>query len=790
MFRVVGFSRRPLSDNEWRKHLEEKMKPRLKTNSEKFRARKFLKYFSYHQGFIDKKGDYASLSKTLAGIDKSWGMCANKLFYLAVPPELYETILICLAHSGLTAECLPKEGPVPLEASSASSLMGWTRVIVEKPFGKNLKTAQELDALMGKLFKEKQIYRIDHYLAKEMLQNILIFRFANNLFERNWDNTSIEKIEIRLLEKIGVENRGAFYDSVGALRDVGQNHLLQMLALATMERPKTFEPETIRSRRVELLKKLKTPSRKEIELETFRAQYEGYKNIKGVNKKSRTETYFKVSARLESERWQGVEITLESGKRLGEPVKDITIHFRHPAVCACPRPGPHHQNKILIRLEPKEEIDVSFWSKKPGFETNTEERKLNFLFREKTGMHQYTEEYEKLLLDCIAGNQTLFISTNEIAEMWRFTDPIVNAWDKNLVPMKAYKPNTNEITREAEKQLAIRRPAEIKKNIGIIGLGKMGSNIARSLLEKEWRVVGFNRSPEKTAELAREGLEDAYSFGELVSKLAKPRVIWTMLPAGEATEKTLFGKNGLAPLLEKGDIVIDAGNSFYKDSIRREKLLKNRGIKFLDAGVSGGPAGARNGAAIMVGGEKKTNEFVEKLFRDLSIPGGYGRMGSVGAGHFVKMIHNGIEYGMMQAIGEGFEVLHAADLRGFTPLDQKISNGASADKRGKIKFKFNLKDVAQVYSRGTVIESRLISWLGNALDVHGPDLKEVSGTVHHTGEGAWTVKTAVEEKVKIKIIEEALKFRIASEKNPTYTGKVVSALREQFGGHSVEEKKK
>lgn len=776
-FQAVGFSRRSMSEESFRKFLGEKLKHRLPSSVRNAEIRKFLEAFSFHQGLLGKVQNYHSLAKTLKQIDADWGVCTNKLFYLAVPPHLYETILRRLAVSGLTKEC-------------GGAGEGWSRVIVEKPFGKDAATAEKLDSLLGTLFREEQIYRIDHYLAKEMLQNILTFRFGNNLFEQTWSNATIEKIEIRLLEKIGVEDRGAFYDGVGALRDVGQNHLLQMLALVTMEHPIRFDAGAIRAKRADILKTILPPRSKDIARTTFRAQYKRYRTIKGVSRNSRTETYFKTEARLGAPKWRDTPITLEAGKRLGENRKEIILRLRHPSPCLCPPRGPHHTNSIVIRLEPREEIDVMFWVKKPGFEYETEERKLNFLLRSVATRLQYTEEYEKLLLDCIAGNQTLFLSTEEVKAMWRFTDPIVNAWQKNLVPLETYKPDSAAVCVRAARIGVENETSSIQKlpkEIGIIGLGKMGANIARNLSDKGWRVVIYNRTSRKTEDLEKEarqndssvglGIEGAYTLDEFASKLTAPRVVWIMLPAGDAVEKILFGKAGILPYLEKNDIVIDAGNSFYKDSIRREKLLKIRGIRFLDAGVSGGPGGARNGAAVMVGGDKKVYNLLQKLWSDLSVPGGYGYMGYAGAGHFVKMVHNGIEYGTMQAIGEGFEVLRAADQRGL-----------HADKRGKIKFKLDLKDVARVYSHGTVIESRLIDWLQKAFELHGIDLKAVSGSVCHTGEGAWTVRTAKEEKVKAKIIEEAFKFRIASEKNPSYTGKIVSALREQFGGHDVKGK--
>ncbi|MEK7507960.1 MAG: phosphogluconate dehydrogenase (NAD(+)-dependent, decarboxylating) [Patescibacteria group bacterium] len=774
-FHVFGFSRRNLSDESFRAFLGEKLTRRLPYSVGTAERRKFLGMFSFHRGLIDAAEDYHSLAVTLKKLDENWGVCANKLFYLAVPPHLYETILNRLASSELTKECPSAsssnalvDGFIPLEASMASSLTGWSRIIVEKPFGKNAAAAKKLDLLLGALFKEEQIYRVDHYLAKEMLQNILTFRFGNNLFEQIWNSNFIEKIEIKLLEKIGVEDRGAFYDGVGALRDVGQNHLLQMLALVTMEHPASFDASAIRAKRAAILKSLLSPNSKDVARTTFRAQYKGYKKIKGVSRGSRTETYFKAEAKLDTPRWRDTQITLESGKRLGESIKEIILYLRHPSPCLCPPRAPHHANRIVIRLEPQEEIDVAFWAKKPGFEYETEERKLNFLLRNVAYRSQYTEEYEKLFLDCISGNQTLFLRTEEVEAMWRFTEPITSAWEKNLVPLETYKPDSDAVCVRAAHigaNSGMRGVSGFPKEIGIIGLGKMGANVARNLREKGWRVVAYNRTPLKTEEIKKEGIDGAYTLHEFLSKLASPRIVWIMLPAGRAVEKMLFGKNGIVALMDEKDIVIEAGNSFYKDSIRREKLLKKRGIRFLDAGVSGGPGGARNGAAIMIGGDKKLYNSLQGLWSDLSVRDGYGYMGSAGAGHFVKMVHNGIEYGMMQAIGEGFEVLK------------------------KSEYKLNLKSAARVYSRGTVIESRLVNWLISALEIHGKNLTGVSGSVSHTGEGAWTVKTAREEKVKAKIIEEALKFRMASAKHPSFTGKVVSALREQFGGHDVRAKK-
>lgn len=297
----------------------------------------------------------------------------------------------------------------------------------------------------------------------------------------------------------------------------------------------------------------------------------------------------------------------------------------------------------------------------------------------------------------------------------------------------------------------------MNKTIGYIGLGKMGINMVYRLNEMGWRVVAYNRSPEPRHEVANNGIATAENIEHLVRRIEHPRLIWVMV-SHQAVDNII---QQLILLLEKGDTIIDGGNSFYKDSIRRSKEIVAKGIHFLDVGVSGGPRGARSGACCMIGGDKAEYEKNEKLFKDISVENGFGYMGKAGAGHFVKMVHNGIEYGMMQAIGEGFEVMKESD------------------------FNLNLGKVADLYNHKSVIESRLVGWLKTAFEKFGENLDEISGSVAHSGEGEWTVETAKELRVPVHVIERAYKFRVQSQKKPSYTGKVVSALRNMFGGHDV-----
>jgi glucose-6-phosphate 1-dehydrogenase len=747
-FQVVGVARRDLSDV-FRDMVGKAIRARHESPPDEADLAGFLENFRYCRGQFDDLEAYGGIVDTLNAIDDEWQVCANKLFYLAVPPEYYSTIFEHIAASGLTAVC------------GEEAVSGWTRVIVEKPFGKDSATARELDELLGTLFEEQQIYRIDHYLAKEMLQGIMSFRFSNNLLEPSWDSRAIEKIEINLLETLDASTRGAFYDGVGALRDVGQNHLLQMLALITMAQPSSMDADAIRAQRAAALRALSPMRPDDVRHSTFRAQYDGYREHAGVAPESRTETFFRVVTELDSAPWRGVPVIMQGGKGLETVRKDIVVTFKHPEPCLC-QDTDHVENRVVFSLEPSESITIAFWTKKPGFDAALEQRDFNFFLYEKEERAQYTEEYAKLLLDTIHGDQTLFVSTREVRAMWDFIDPIVQGWDDGLVSLERYALGSNEVVRQASA--VGHRPShadQLRREIGVVGLGKMGASLARRLMERGWRTVGYNRTASVTMAMEPEGLVAAFSLAEMVDTLATPRVVWLMVPAGKVVDDLLFGAGGLAESLEAGDTVIDGGNSHYKDAAARAERLAERGIRFIDVGTSGGPAGARRGACLMIGGERDHFEAMRPLWSDVAVEGGYRFFAGIGAGHFVKMVHNGIEYGMMQALAEGFTILKASE------------------------YSLDLTEVAAVYDRGSVIESRLVGWLEGAFKLHGEDLEGVSGAVGHTGEGGWTVEAARERGIQARVIEDALRFRVESERDPDWTGRVLSALREQFGQHPV-----
>jgi 6-phosphogluconate dehydrogenase len=293
--------------------------------------------------------------------------------------------------------------------------------------------------------------------------------------------------------------------------------------------------------------------------------------------------------------------------------------------------------------------------------------------------------------------------------------------------------------------------------IGLIGLGRMGYNLALNMRDHGHEVIAYNRTADKVKEAEKEGITGAYSIEELVNKLSGRRIIWIMVPQGKPVDDMIAT---LLPLLNKHDILIDGGNSFYKDTLRRYEELKAKEIDFVDIGTSGGISGARYGACTMIGAEEEVFKILEPLVKDISVEKGYLHTGRNGSGHFVKMIHNGVEYGMMQAIGEGFEILE------------------------KSQFDLDYEKVARVWNNGSVIRGWLMELAEKAFSKDA-ELDAIKGVMYSSGEGLWTVQEALELKVPTPVIAESLMMRYRSEQEDTFTGKVVAALRNEFGGHAV-----
>jgi glucose-6-phosphate 1-dehydrogenase len=437
-FAIVGFSRRIFSREEFREFIREKMNVKPGQFKEED-IKHFLDHMSYEQGMFDDNHSYSRLAAKLKGIDERWGQCSNKLFHLSVPPNLYEGILSNLSKSGLADAC--DDG------------YGWTRVLIEKPFGSDSVTARNLDVLLGTLFKEEQIFRIDHYLAKEVLQNIIAFRFSNAMFEPLWNAKHIDKIHIKLLEKNTTEGRGAFYDPIGALKDVGQNHMLMMLALMTMEMPKSFTATDIRKERAAVLGKLKNIDARSIGAHVVRGQYADYTSEPGVSPVSKTETYFRIQAEIKSKRWSGVPLYLESGKALAESKAEIDVYFKHAVLGAGSTSrtskkrskaiDPDQQNILTFRIQPDEGIRIRFFVKTPGYKFRTEPKTLRFKYSDVSSFDIIPNDYERLIHDAFVGDQTLFASTDEIMASWKFITSILNNVSK--IPLVLYEKGASYI---------------------------------------------------------------------------------------------------------------------------------------------------------------------------------------------------------------------------------------------------------------------------------------------------------------------------------------------------------
>lgn len=397
-FEILGVSRKKISTEDFRNWVGDSLND--KKYSDEF-VEKFINKCSYSSADISNKDTLVQLSERL---NREPG---NNLYYLAITPNLYEIAFVNIAESGF------------MNPSN-----GWDRILVEKPFGNDLEHAKKLDELLGKLFKEEQIFRIDHYLAKETLQNILSFRFANSIFEPIWNDSYIDDVYIKMYESYDVDNRASFYDSVGALKDVGQNHVLQMLALVAMEEPVNLDFKNIREARANVLEKISVDSK-----EFIRGQYVGYKNIPGINSDTKTETYFYIKAKIDTPKWSKTNFHLSSGKALTETHTKIEVVFREK--------GEHVRNVISFEIQPQQQIKILFWHKVGGFDYGVDSKELIFDASEKV---RIPDAYEKVLFDAIKGDQTLFVSTREVMAQWGFIEKVLESWKNS--PIIEYEKGT------------------------------------------------------------------------------------------------------------------------------------------------------------------------------------------------------------------------------------------------------------------------------------------------------------------------------------------------------------
>jgi glucose-6-phosphate 1-dehydrogenase len=373
---------------------------------------------------------YGDLRRLLAEVDQRCGTAGNRLFYLATPPAAYAGIVRSLGEAGL----VKPDGK------------GWTRIILEKPFGHDLGSARDLNRQVLGVFREPQVYRIDHYLGKETVQNILAFRFGNSIFEPLWNRRYIDHVQITVAEDLGAEGRGEYYDAAGALRDMVQNHMLQLLSLVAMEPPAAFGAEAIRDEKVKLLRAVRRIPRERVRAETVRGQYTagrmgqralvGYRDEPGVARDSTTETYAALRLTIDNWRWAGVPFYLRTGKALARRITEVTIQYREPPLLLFQHaPHPDHEgpqrlepNRLSLRIQPDERIMLRFGLKPPGERMSLAPMVMDFGYREGFGA-QSPEAYERLLLDAMLGDASLFLRGDEAEAAWALVTPILEGWE-------------------------------------------------------------------------------------------------------------------------------------------------------------------------------------------------------------------------------------------------------------------------------------------------------------------------------------------------------------------------
>jgi glucose-6-phosphate 1-dehydrogenase len=435
-YAVVGFSRTAMSDEAYRDSMREALQEQVE-DGEVQADNPLINALHYQPGNADDAESFKKLKDKLERLDDERNLPGNRLFYLSVAPEFFTTIIRNLCTAGLICDRRDK---------------AWSRVIIEKPFGRDLDSARKLNADVTALLDESQIYRIDHYLGKETVQNLMSFRFGNSIFEPLFNQKYVDNVQITVAETLGMEGRrGAYYDTAGALRDMVQNHLLQLLSLIAMEPSAALDAQSIRDEKVKVLRALVPLTRREVTNLTVRGQYgvgecdgqfvKGYRQEEGVNPQSNTETYVAVRINIDNWRWAGVPFFLRSGKRLAKRVSEVAIEFKHPPLHLfrnladaeenMPQPK---SNVLVLRIQPDEGISLSFACKRPGMRVQLADVNMDFFYGQ-AFQQRSPEAYERLLLDALRGDASLFTRSDEVEYAWRFITSIHEGW-ASLPPPK------------------------------------------------------------------------------------------------------------------------------------------------------------------------------------------------------------------------------------------------------------------------------------------------------------------------------------------------------------------
>ncbi|EMS65357.1 Glucose-6-phosphate 1-dehydrogenase, cytoplasmic isoform [Triticum urartu] len=414
---IVGYARTNLSDD----GLRGRIRAYLKGASEEH-VSEFLQLIKYVSGSYDSGEGFEKLNKEISDYEMSNNSgSSRRLFYLALPPSVYPSVC-----KMIRTYCM-----------SPTSRAGWTRVIVEKPFGRDLDSAEELSSQLGELFEEDQLYRIDHYLGKELVQNLLVLRFANRLFLPLWNRDNVDNIQIVFREDFGTDGRGGYFDQYGIIRDIIQNHLLQVFCLVAMEKPVSLKPEHIRDEKVKVLQSVNPIKDEEVVL----GQYQGYKDDPTVPDDSNTPTFASIVLRVHNERWEGVPFILKAGKALNSRKAEIRVQFKDVPgdIFKCKKQG---RNEFVIRLQPSEAMYMKLTVKKPGLEMATEQSELDLSYGMRYQDVKIPEAYERLILDTIRGDQQHFVRRDELKAAWQIFTPLLHDIDAGKLKAVSYKPGS------------------------------------------------------------------------------------------------------------------------------------------------------------------------------------------------------------------------------------------------------------------------------------------------------------------------------------------------------------
>ncbi len=412
--RIVGFSRSPFTHEQWRDSLRESTAKFLEKDFDPKIWDEFAAQIYYQAGDIGEPKDFAQLGKFLD--DLEGGNQTTRIYYLATAPRFYEPAVTQLGASGLADE---SHGP--------------RRIVVEKPFGTDQASARRLNEHMHRVFRESQVYRIDHYLGKETVQNMMVLRFANTIFEPVWNRNYVDHVQITVAEEVKVGRRGDYYDTAGVLRDMFQNHLLQLMMVTAMEAPVKFDADQVRNEKVKVLQAVRPMTRVNVAQDTLRAQYDGYRQEPGVAPNSQTATFAVLKLSVDNWRWQGVPFYLRSGKAMSCRTTQIVIQFREPPHQMFPNRAGNDANRLVIQVQPAEGIQLHFQTKVPDAGMDLRFTDLDFSFqREFHGA--LPEAYERLLQDVLAGDASLFARADEVELAWGIIDPILATWDATGEP--------------------------------------------------------------------------------------------------------------------------------------------------------------------------------------------------------------------------------------------------------------------------------------------------------------------------------------------------------------------